>query len=157
MGIRDLGNKGLNTVLVLSYFLRVPEVHDCVVGSRHLRRLLLYRAIFRGHFSVLAHCCELDDRYQASLRQHRSWSDGHCQRQCLGRLRNPDHAIASTVQVAETVQAKARNHGRLLFRRVVSKTRIDFHAQFLTCTKGLLCKCLSHGTHSRVFRHRPKL
>ena len=47
MVIRDLDNKGLNTVLVLSYFLCVPEVHACVVGSRHLRRLLLSHASFR--------------------------------------------------------------------------------------------------------------
>lgn len=78
MGIRDYANKNLDIVLVLSHFLRVPEIHNNVVGSRHLCHLLLSHASFGFHFPVSANLFELDARCQAFLRQHHSWSDDHC-------------------------------------------------------------------------------
>ena len=107
MGVRNYANQTLDIVLVLSHFLRVPEIHNYLVRSRHLRHLLLSHASFRFHFSVCSHLFELDDRCQAFLRQHRSWSDDHCQSECLDRLRNPVLANAPTIQAAETDEAKA--------------------------------------------------
>ena len=82
MGIRSHDNKGLNTILVLSGVLREPQIHDCTMGGRHRRRPILSRAIFRFNLSVHARRFELGDRHRALLRQHRSWSDDHCQREC---------------------------------------------------------------------------
>ena len=62
MGIRGHADKALNTVPVLSHFLRVPEIHDFVLGSRHIRHRILSHASFRFHLSVSAHLFELDAR-----------------------------------------------------------------------------------------------
>ncbi len=67
MGIRNHGDKRLAIVPVLSRVLREPQIYDCIVGSRHLCHLLLYRAIFRFNFPVHAHRFELESRYRALL------------------------------------------------------------------------------------------
>ena len=82
MGLRNYGDKGLAFVPVLSRVLREPQIHDCIVGSRHLCHLLLPHAIFRLTFPVHARRFELGIRYQASLRQHRSWGDDCFRLEC---------------------------------------------------------------------------
>ena len=130
MGIRNNGDKGLTIVPLLSRVLREPQIHDCTVGSRRLRRLLLSRAILGFNSSVLARRFELESRCRSLLRQHRSWGDDHRRRQCPDRFRNPDLANAFTVQAAETTEAKATNHGRVLLGGLVSGTPAEFYASF---------------------------
>ena len=62
MGIRGHTGKALDTVHVLSHFLRVPEIHDYKLGSRHLRHRILSHARFRFHLAVSAHLFKLDAR-----------------------------------------------------------------------------------------------
>ena len=130
MGIRSNGDKGLTIVPLLSRVLREPQIHDCTVGSRRLRGLLLSRAILGFNPSVLARRFELESRCRSLLRQYRSWGDDHRRRQCPDRFRNPDLANAFTVQAAETTEAKATNHGRVLLGGLVSGTPAEFYASF---------------------------
>lgn len=130
MGIRNHGDKGLTVVPILSCVLREPQIHDCIVGSRHLCRRLLSHAGFRFNLPMHAHRFELGNRRRALLRQHRSGRDHHCCLQCPDRFRNPDLTNAFTVQAAETPEGKDPDHGRVLLGRLVSGNPDDFCASF---------------------------